>query len=275
MYPILWTMRIPLNGGFIDFESYPVMHFFAFLALLLVTLRLYGRDVGPSSQVLDVMLVALPAGLLGARYLGAWASGKPAPNPFYSPVAFWTGNRWAYGGILAGMFVALVTAKLRGLPIGRFLDATGPGLALGVFLCRLGCFLGGCCYGKATDSIFGVRFPDDHPGMSALRAGDTHGLHPTQLYLAASGLVILFVLVAMRKRGIGRPGDRFAVGATIYGVSVFLVEFLRGDAGRHIPGTLTLSQVISAGILTLVLIHVTRRLVQAVVERRRARFAFA
>jgi phosphatidylglycerol:prolipoprotein diacylglycerol transferase len=38
---------------------------------------------------------------------------------------------------------------------------------------RIGCFLAGCCYGKVTDSIFGVTFP-----------GMTHAVYPTQLFEA-------------------------------------------------------------------------------------------
>lgn len=271
MHPILWTMRIPFDGGFVDFESYPVMHLLAFVALLVVTLRIYGRDVGPSSEALDVVLIALPAGLLGARYLGAWASGKPAPNPFTAPLAFWTGSRWAYGGIVSGFLAALLIARLRGLSIGRLLDASAPGLALGAFFCRMGCFLGGCCYGAPTASLLGVAFPDEHPGMSVLHEVDPHALHPTQLYLALPALLLCFALLELRRRGIGRPGDRFALGAAVYAGNVFVVEFLRGDAGRFIPGTLTLSQVISLGIATLVLAYVAWRFV----TRRRTEVAYA
>ena len=45
---------------------------------------------------------------------------------------------------------------------------------------RIGCFFAGCCHGIATDSIFGVVFPE----------GPSYPVHPTQLYEA----IFLFLL---------------------------------------------------------------------------------
>jgi phosphatidylglycerol:prolipoprotein diacylglycerol transferase len=104
---------------------------------------------------------------------------------------------WAPGMAL------IIAARQWGLSPWAGLDAmTVPG---GVAFClaRVGCFLNGCCAGRATSGPLGVVFPSKAgyqqalsewlPFLSASRA-----VHPTQLYEltgAALGLPLVFWLV--------------------------------------------------------------------------------
>jgi phosphatidylglycerol:prolipoprotein diacylglycerol transferase len=67
------------------------------------------------------------------------------------------------------------------LPIGRFLDATTPGLFFAVAIGRLGCFFTGCCAGRCTRSRWGVWSSDRRVGARRI---------PTQLLESAAGLLI-------------------------------------------------------------------------------------
>ena len=84
---------------------------------------------------------------------------------------------------------------------------------------RIGCFFGGCCYGKVTDSIFGINYPVD---------GIWQPRFPTQLYEALfcfiAFAVFMVVLLKTEKRGL-----LIAVYAASYSLFRFLVEFLRDD----------------------------------------------
>lgn len=84
---------------------------------------------------------------------------------------------------------------------------------------RIGCFFGGCCYGKVTDSIFGIGYPVD--GIWQTR-------FPTQLYEAIfcfiAFAVFMLVLLKTEKRGL-----LIAVYAAAYSLFRFLLEFLRDD----------------------------------------------
>ncbi|HZP42318.1 MAG TPA: prolipoprotein diacylglyceryl transferase family protein, partial [Candidatus Binatia bacterium] len=137
------------------------------------------------------------------------------------------------------------------LPLGKLFDAGAPGLAVGAAIARIGCFCAGCCYGRPTDSVLGVHFPYGHLGMAQLAAGDPRGLHPTQLYLAASALAIAAILLALGRRGRRRPGDLFLLGTALYAASAFAIEFLRDDPGRWFGGGLSHSQWISLAILVV------------------------
>ena len=94
---------------------------------------------------------------------------------------------------------------------------------------RIGCFFGGCCYGKPTDSFLGVKFPE-LPGP----------VHPTQLYEAAFLFAlfgVLSYLLLTRKAKYNFP--IYLIG---YGVFRFLIEFLRDDPRGKLLGVVTPSQ---------------------------------
>lgn len=103
-----------------------------------------------------------------------------------------------------------------------------PGIVLGHALGRLGCFFGGCCYGKVTDGIFGVVFPEGSPAAIAYPAADgrSQSVYPTQLFEAVFEFVLFVILMASRKKT-GRYQTEIYMIA--YGVFRFFLEFLRGD----------------------------------------------
>ena len=92
---------------------------------------------------------------------------------------------------------------------------------------RLGCFLTGCCFGRACDL----------PGISH---------HPTQLY----EMVLLIILYSFLrfKTSILKVLPLYLI---IYGVFRFLIEFLRADTIRGIYFGLSTSQYISLLLIPL------------------------
>ena len=89
---------------------------------------------------------------------------------------------------------------------------------------RIGCFFGGCCWGKETDSFLGIKFPDT--------AGP---VHPTMLYEA----VFLFILCAVCCYLVIKHDykQNLSIYLVSYGIFRFFVEFLRDDPrGSLIPG---------------------------------------
>ncbi|MBQ4325121.1 MAG: prolipoprotein diacylglyceryl transferase [Clostridia bacterium] len=177
-------------------------------------------------------------------------------------------GRLVFGGItwlggVAGAFPALLllthflVPKRRGYALD-LLDLAMPGLALAHALGRLGCFFGGCCYGRVTDSPLGVVFPVGSPAASTYpNASGTGSLPvlPTQLFEAAFevALFALLLLLARRTR-------RFhtAVWSMSYGIFRFILEFFRGDDRGSAGFPLSPAQVLSVllfvfGLLVLLL----------------------
>jgi prolipoprotein diacylglyceryltransferase len=80
---------------------------------------------------------------------------------------------------------------------------------------RIGCFLAGCCYGKQTDSIWGVKFPHLN-----------HNVFPTQLYEAIAYFitfaVLLFIYIKQKTRVI--PGTLFSLFLILAFTSRLIIE---------------------------------------------------
>jgi len=137
-------------------------------------------------------------------------------------------------GALAGGYLSVVLAK-RALGIERPTgDLWAVALAGGEAVGRIGCFVGGCCFGKATTVAWAVH---DH---GAAR-------HPTQLYLSAAALLTLGVLLVLDRYRLPQNA-LFYVQGTLLCAFRFVIEFYR-DGSPH-AGTLTFAQwACLAGIL--------------------------
>jgi phosphatidylglycerol:prolipoprotein diacylglycerol transferase len=160
-----------------------------------------------------------------------------------------------YGCILGGLVGSLIYWFRHPFPFWPMADAVAPALALGLALGRLGCWLNGCCYGAVSGRPWAVRFPAGSPawvrhvdaGLIASSASCSLPVHPTQLYSALDGLILLGLLTLYYPRR-RRDGEVMGLLMVAYAVSRFLVESLRADEGAVFAG-LTLSQNISLALL--------------------------
>ena len=156
----------------------------------------------------------------------------------------WGGITWL-GGVL-GAFPAILLCihwlvpKARGNELRHFSHMV-TGIVLGHAFGRLGCFLGGCCFGKVTDGPFGVIFPAGstaalkYPGVD----GASLPVYPTQLFEAVFELALFLVMVWGYKK-LKEYNVSIYLGA--YSVFRFLIEFLRGDDRGSLGAWLSPSQ---------------------------------
>jgi len=223
-----------------------------FVGTIISVLRARKRNLDPD-PLLGLILWAFPAALLGGRLLHfilepeAYSGGVAS---FFDPLQ---GGGVAYGGLLAGTLAGLIYLLRRGQGVWNYLDCAAPGLGIAVALTRLGCFLDGCDYGLVSEVPWALRFPAGSPahgfhvvqGLVALEAPCSLPVHPTQLYLAAKGLLLAGGAWAWGRWMRPRPGEEFLVLWILYAVLRFAVEFLRGDPERGFVGPLSTSQAIS------------------------------
>lgn len=192
-----------------------------------------GRILGlKESQILDLALVGMISGIIGAR-IGEMIEQGPAfgkgPDGKALDLGAWLvkaadidggGMVW-YGGALMGAVMMAVMCWRRGhhwLPMG---DLFLPAMLLGHGIGRVGCFLNGCCYGLPTTLPWGVASP---------RGACTH---PTQLYETAACLVLAGLATWWwgRRRFQGEVTLLCVAGYVIWR---FFNEGLRGDT---VPST--------------------------------------
>ncbi|MFW6066696.1 MAG: prolipoprotein diacylglyceryl transferase [Myxococcota bacterium] len=197
------------------------------------------------------------------RLEGAWDAEagvcRPTGRDCFAWAAFWQGGLTYYGGLVAAVAFGLWFLRREGLPVLKVADMAGMMVPLGLFWGRMGCFLGGCCFGRVTDHGFGLRFPAwspasrkqwklgllDHPGHASLP------VHPTQLYEALGCLAIAAAMMLWlhpRKRFDGQVLLAF-LGS--YAVLRFVLELWRADDRGGLLG-LSTSQLIGAGVVVLV-----------------------
>lgn len=197
------------------------------------------RNDMKEDTILDIAIIGLTAGFLGAKLLFLiveWKALLADPLSVIGSEGF-----VVYGGIIAGVISAIVYCRRKGLVFLEYFDLLSPSIALAQGFGRIGCFLAGCCYGRETDSFLGVVFPEGSFAPAGVK------LLPTQLFSSAGDFAIMFILLWHYKRR-KRIGDTGFLYMLLYGIGRFLIEFLRND-NRGGVGMLSTSQFISVFIV--------------------------
>jgi phosphatidylglycerol:prolipoprotein diacylglycerol transferase len=258
MYPELFRIgSFPIN-------TYGVLLALAFLVALVIASKLAARDGLPRERVYDLGLWMLLAALLGSKVLMLWTEPVYRENPLQLlSLDFLRSGGVFYGGLIGASLTGYFLIKRYGLPWWKTADAFAPGIALGQFIGRQGCFAAGCCWGKPTTLPWGVQFTEAGHEITGVPV-DVH-LHPTQLYESFSALIIFFLLLWVHKRK-RFDGQVILLYTVLYCAMRFTIEFFRDDPRGDILGLTTLtglstSQIISIvmGIGALILLVIRRR----------------
>jgi phosphatidylglycerol:prolipoprotein diacylglycerol transferase len=260
MYPeIIHIGSFPIN-------TYGVFLAIAFLCGILVTVKLAERDGLPRQKIYDLSLWMLLAGLIGSKILMLFTEPEYRENPMQlvSLDFLRSGGVW-YGGLLGGVLVGYLLMKRYQLPWWKTADAFAPGLAVGNFFGRQGCFAAGCCWGKPTTLPWGVKFTEQGHQITGVPT-DTY-LHPTQLYESFAMLLVFFFLFWLHKRK-RFSGQVILAYALLYSVIRFAIEFVRDDPRGDILGLTTLTGLSTSQLISIVI--GTCALILLVVRRHRA-----
>ena len=165
---------------------------------------------------------------------------------FFNGLAEIFGGSVFYGGLLGGIAAGLIYARCRKkkLDLIAFADILAPAVPLFHTFGRIGCFLGGCCYGVESD--FGFVF--EH---SLVEAANGVRRFPVQLVEAGFNLLLFVALAWLLKKGLCK-GKLFYLYLLSYSVGRFVLEFWRGDAYRGILFGVSTSQLISILLFVVV-----------------------
>ncbi len=156
----------------------------------------------------------------------------------------WQNGFVVYGGIIGGILGGFLYCRYKKWNFLEHFDLVMPEIALAQGFGRIGCFLAGCCYGKETDSIFGIAFHD-----SAFAPNNVK-LIPTQLISSVLDFALFGILLFADKKKKAH-GQVAALYLILYSIGRFGVEMLRGDAERGAVGTISTSQFIAILILVV------------------------
>lgn len=223
------------------------------------------RDVDLHVQAI-LTRVALGA-IVGARLFYVVTRLDQFPDPL-GWFRIWEGGLSLLGGITGGIIAAIPYILRRRLSAPLLLDSAAPGLALGIFVGRIGDLVIGEHLGDRTDFFLGWRctgafrdpgapYPFPGPSAATVQGCFDTALHQTALYDFLAGGVVFAALILLERRP-RFDGFFLLMFAVLYGAGRFLTDFARA-ADKDLLGPLTGSQLTAAGAILAALLWVAVR----------------
>lgn len=196
----------------------------------------------------DMLLWVLIPAFIGARlYYVFIQSPRTAEGVRYylsNPLAIlqiWDGGIHIFGAFIAGGLALWLYARIRQLPLLKYLDAIALGLPLAQAIGRWGNFINQELYGPPTTLPWGLQIDSDHripPYQDLIAYPETVRFHPLFLYESlwnVIGFGLLFWISRRWERQL-KDGDLALLYFIWYPTGRFFIEFLRTDSW-FFPGT--------------------------------------
>ncbi|MBQ9030595.1 MAG: prolipoprotein diacylglyceryl transferase [Parasporobacterium sp.] len=162
-----------------------------------------------------------------------------------------------YGGLFGAAAGVWIFCRILRLPVRPYLNVLSCAFPLMHAFGRLGCTLGGCCYGIEYHGILSIQYTDAHinPGISDHIADFAR--FPVQPLEAVLEVILCCILVSVYLKTVNRY-PIFAVYLFVYGIIRFFDEFLRGDSIRGLWGPFSTSQWIALACIIGTMIYYLR-----------------
>jgi phosphatidylglycerol:prolipoprotein diacylglycerol transferase len=249
-----------LEIGSFQLRYYSLMYLAAFACTYFLVMYRIRRERYPytANQIQDYFVWAILGVILGGR-LGYVFFYNPVyyldhPLEILFPFDISNGFRFIgisgmsyHGGAIAVLAFSVMFCRRRKIDFWRFADLFCPAIPLGYTFGRIGNFINGELYGRATTVAWGMVFPLDP--LHLLR-------HPSQLYEAFFEGIVLFAVLWLMRRKSPFDGALFAWYLIGYGVVRFFIEFFREPdvqlgfvLGPFSMGQLLCFLMIAAGVL--------------------------
>ncbi len=247
--------------GSFKLQYYGLMYLVAFgitYGLVLYRLRHEPRFTVSREQVNDLTTVIILGLMVGARlgYVVFYNLGYFLQHPLeiFLPFEFSDGITFTgisgmsyHGGVIGIIFAAWIYTRKNGLALRDMADLYVPCIPLGYTFGRIGNFINGELYGRATTAPIGMLFP---------LAPDKLLRHPSQLYEALFEGIFLFAVMWSIRRLRAPRGAMLGFYLMGYGLVRFFIEFYR-EPDAHIGfvvsvfsmGQLLCAAMIAAGLV--------------------------
>lgn len=229
------------------FPWYAVLLYVGLLAALVAADAMARRAGLDPVRTVTAMVLLIPVCLVGARALVValhWSHFRARPAEI---LRVEHGGAAMYGALPPALLLSAPLLRWMGLPFGAFWDVGAVAILAGMILTRLGCLLNGCCAGRQTHGLLGIRLRNAR-GVVERRL-------PNPVFEALLGGVLLLLAVLLWNVS-PFPGAVFLFVASGYAVGRFLLERLRERRAPVVAG-LGAFQWMSLGLLAASLIGLT------------------
>lgn len=218
----------------IDIMWYGILISLGVLLGVLIALRECRRIGFKEEDLLDFLLIAIPAAIVGARaYYVIFSWDYYSQNPSQI-INIRSGGLAIHGAIIAGIIVGLIFCRVRKIKLWQILDIVVPSVALGQAIGRWGNFINQEAHGGPTNLPWGIIV-------------NGQKVHPTFLYESLIDLCIFLFLMWYRKKKRKNEGEVTALYFILYSVGRFFVEGLRTDSLMFM--NIRVAQLVSIALL--------------------------
>ncbi|WP_223690633.1 prolipoprotein diacylglyceryl transferase [Leifsonia poae] len=195
------------------------------------TSRRLSKRGGEPGVVLDIILWAVPLGIVGARLYHVFT--HPA-DYFYSGAdlwnvfAIWDGGNAIFGSLIGGAIGAYIGCRWSGIRFWSFADTLAPALLFAQAIGRLGNYFNQELFGLPTNLPWGLQIDSANKAIPVGLPADTL-FQPLFLYEIIWNVIGIVVILWLERKFSLRWGKTFAVYLIWYGLGRSYLESIRID----------------------------------------------
>ena len=226
----------------IDVMWYGVLISTGVLLGVLIALKEAKRTGFREDDLIDFLLYAIPAGIVGARAYYVIFSWDYYSQNLSQIINIRNGGLAIHGAIILGVITGILFCKKRKINVLEILDLVMPSVALGQAIGRWGNFINQEAHGGPTDLPWGIMV-------------DGQKVHPTFLYESIIDFCIFLFLIWFRKHKKANHGQIIGLYLILYSAGRFFVEGLRTDslmfAGMRVAQLISIASIIIGAALLI------------------------
>ncbi|SHJ14409.1 phosphatidylglycerol:prolipoprotein diacylglycerol transferase [Geosporobacter subterraneus DSM 17957] len=198
-----------------------------------VAMRRAKKENISEERILDLVLVAIPAAIIGARLYYVIFNWEYYGGDLLRILNTREGGLAIHGGVIAGITAGYFFCKYHKLSFRKLADICAPSIILGQAIGRWGNYINQEAFGRPTNLPWGIMV-------------DGIKVHPTFLYESIWNFAVLFLLLRYDARK-KFEGELLVLYGVLYSVGRFFIEGLRTDS--LMVGPFRTAQVISILII--------------------------
>lgn len=197
-------------------------------------------------RIIDLLIFAIPAGIIGARLYFVIFNWSFYKGDFSKMINIRGGGLAIHGGIIASVIVALIFTRVKKINFWKLADVCAPSIILAQSIGRWGNFVNQEAHGGPTNLPWGIMV-------------NGQKVHPTFLYesLWNFGAFIFLLWYSRNKKKVN--GETFLLYLVLYSFARFFIEALRTD--QLMLGSIPVARLISVLLILVasVIFYIRRK----------------
>lgn len=241
-----------------DVYWYGVLMALGILIGVWLTLKEGKRKKLTEDDILDMCLVIIPSGVVGARlYYVIFEWESYAANPIRA-LYIWEGGLAIYGAVIGGLLGMFIYSRVKKIRFLKLADCIAPGLVLAQAIGRWGNYFNQEAFGLPINNGELTWFPfavyiEGYHTFNGQPCSNPY--HMATFFYESVWCLIVFIILWSCRRKFKHDGDAILSYFALYGIERMFVERLRGDSLYIIkPGGAIAAGVRVSELLSFILV---------------------